>query len=240
MIKGVIFDLDNTLEEWLPHEAAVEAEFAQRLADKHSIDPDQFVKVFDHIKISYLHSRSLPQDYGRDMWFSETLAHFGIYEEDIPSLVEHYWEDLLGRVKLFPGAMDVLEELKQDYKLGLLSDSDGARYYKEQRIKRLRIGRFFDAILTSDDIGANKPHPRCFLEAAERLGVRPEECVMVGDHPEVDLVMAKELGMTTVWTREGVDEEHRAREYDYVDHVVDSVVQVPRVVEVCDVVATTP
>lgn len=230
MIKAVIFDLDNTLEEWLPFEDEVEELFAQRLAEKHKIDADKFKKIFDQIKVSYLHSRSLPQDYGRDMWFSETLAHFGVFDEDIDALVAQYWDELLGKVRLFPGAKDVLEDLSGEYKLAILSDSDGERYWKEQRIKRLGIGRFFDVVLTSDDVGANKPHPRCFLEVSAKLGVRPDECVMVGDHPEVDLITAKELGMITVFTREGVDEEHGNRQYSYADFVVDSIVEVPALV----------
>ncbi len=231
MIKAVIFDLDNTLEEWLPFEDEVEELFSQRLAEKYSIDAQQFKNIFDRIKVSYLHSRSLPQDYGRDMWFSETLAHFQIYDEDIDLLVEEYWDELLGRVKLFPQTKQTLKQLSEEYKLGMLSDSDGDRYWKEQRIKRLGIGEFFDVILTSDDIGANKPHPRCFLEAASALNARPEECVMVGDHPEVDLITAKDLGMVTVWTREGLDEEHASREYPYADFVIDAVVEVPGVVK---------
>lgn len=231
MIKAIIFDLDNTLEEWLPFEDEVEELFSERLAEKYGLEAQKFKHVFDQIKVSYLHSRSLPQDYGRDMWFSETLAHFGIYDEDINSLVEQYWEELLAKVRLFPETTAVLEELAQEYRLAILSDSDGERYWKEQRIKRLGIEEYFDEILTSDDIGANKPHPRCFVETAKRLGVHPSECVMVGDHPEVDLVSAKELGMTTVWTREGLDEEHRAKEYAYTDFVIDSISEVPGVVK---------
>lgn len=231
MIKAVIFDLDSTLEEWGPFEDEVEEIFAQRLAEKHSLTPTKFKKIFDQIKLSYLHSRSLPQDYGRDMWFSEALAHFEVYDEDIDALVNEYWEELLSRVRLFPGAKKVLDELSESYAIGLLSDSDGERYWKEQRIKRLQIGDSFDVILTSDDIGANKPHPRCFIETATKLGTVPEHCVMVGDHPEVDLITAKELGMVTVWTREGVPEGHTPTAYEYADYVVDHITEVPAVVQ---------
>jgi putative hydrolase of the HAD superfamily len=231
VIKAVVFDLDNTLEEFTQHEDSVEAEMAAELAEVYGVDAKRFIKIFDTIKIGYLHSRSLPQDYGRDTWFSETLAHFDVFDADIDALVQDYWDRLLDRVRLFNGAEKVLQELKDTYPLGILSDSDGDRYWKEQRIKRLHITKYFDAIVTSDDVGANKPHPRGFIEVCNQLHCATNEAIMVGDHPEVDHLMAKELGMVTVWITEGIDEKHKKKKYDYVDYTVDKLTEVPELVK---------
>ncbi|MFT4250075.1 MAG: HAD family hydrolase [Candidatus Woesearchaeota archaeon] len=231
MIKGIVFDLDNTLEEFTEHEEVVEQEMASLLQQRYGIDPVRFVRIFDMIKTGYLHSRSLPQDYGRDVWFKETLAHFDVFDADIASLVDMYWDLLLSKVQLYQGVPELLADLKRSFRLGILSDSDGDRYWKEKRIKQLHIGSFFDAIVTSDDVGANKPHPRGFIEVCKQLGVLTSQAVMVGDHPEVDHVMAKELGMVTVWVTEGLSEQQKQRSYEYVDYVVDKVSEVGELVE---------
>lgn len=230
MIRAIVFDLDNTLEEFTPHEMSVEEQMAQELSDKHGFSARKFVEVFEMIKVGYLHSRSLPQDYGRDMWFAETLAHFDV-DEDVDDLVARYWDLLLDKVKLFEGVEELLDTLSSSFALGILSDSDGDRYYKEQRIKRLHISKYFDAVVTSDDVGANKPHPRGFIEVCNQLGVSTSEAVMVGDHPEVDHSMAKELGMVTVWVTEGLDDVHKKKSYSYVDYKLDKVSEVADLVK---------
>lgn len=231
MIKAIIFDFDNTLEEWIPHEDEVEEQFAHMLSEKYSLDKDAFLAVFNAIKSGYFHSRSLPQDYGRDIWFSESLAHFNIHNADIASLVSAYWDALTARIRLFPDVKPVLEELRKDFSLGILSDSDGDRKWKDMRIKKLGIEQYFQVILTSDEVRVNKPHPRGFLEVCRRLGVSPKEAIMVGDNPVADLSSAKMLGMTTVWTREGLSERQKNKSFAYIDYSIESFSEVLSVVK---------
>lgn len=231
MKRAIIFDFDNTLEEWLPFEEEVERQCSRELSDKYGIPAEEFQRAFDTIKVSYLRQRAIPQDYGRDVWFSEALAHFKVYDVDIKPLVEHYWELLTARVRLFPGTKELLDRLRPRFRLGLLSDGDGKeRHWKEARIKRVGLDGAFHAVVTSNDIGANKPHPRCFIETARQLGVRPEECFMVGDNPPIDLAMAKELGMETVWQRQGLFGAAHDASYPYIDHIVDDILEVESLV----------
>lgn len=227
-MKAVVFDFDNTLEEWLPFEDEVEDHLAQEIAEKHRLDAKQFKKEFDRIKVGYLNSHSLPQDYGRDVWLQETFAHFNIYDVDVEPLVEHYWHLLCDLVQPFPGAHKTLKKLREDgYKLGLLTDGDGTvREYKDRRIRAVGMQDAFDVILTSDALGVNKPEPRLFTEIASQLGVCTDECVMVGDNPPKDLISAKELGFVTVWQKEGITDRARKLSFPYVDYSVESITEV--------------
>lgn len=47
-----------------------------------------------------------------------------------------------------------------------------------------------------------KPNPLIFKRATERLGVEPNQCLFVGDHPANDVKAAKELGMKSIWKRD--------------------------------------
>ncbi len=227
-MKAIIFDFDNTLEKWLPFEEEVEAHLAREVSQTYGLDADAFKKEFDRIKVDYLESHSFPQDYGRDVWFSEALAHFGVNDVDVQPLVEHYWNLLVDLVEPFPGTHETLQKLKDEgYLLGLLSDGDGVvRQYKDRRIRKLCLEEYFDAIVTSDELGVNKPNPRVFREITFRLGVSAHECVMVGDNPPKDLISAKELGFVTVWQKEDISPRARKLSFDYVDYEVENILEV--------------
>ncbi len=57
-----------------------------------------------------------------------------------------------------------------------------------------------DAIFISDQVGISKPNPKLFALAADRLGLEPEQCMMVGDNLASDIAPATQLGMHTAWT----------------------------------------
>lgn len=66
-------------------------------------------------------------------------------------------------------------------------------------LTKMGIRDYFEAIVTMDDItGPGKPDPEVFLLAAERLGVKPQECIVVGDAPN-DVLAAKAAGMKAVY-----------------------------------------
>jgi beta-phosphoglucomutase-like phosphatase (HAD superfamily) len=48
----------------------------------------------------------------------------------------------------------------------------------------LGLAEAFDAIVAAEDVRQGKPHPECFLTAAQRLGVAPADCVVLEDAPE--------------------------------------------------------
>lgn len=82
------------------------------------------------------------------------------------------------------------------FKTGLLSNSWGTGLYPRERLEPL-----FDATVISGEVGLRKPDPAIFELTTERLGVPPERCVFVDDHPG-HLASAAEAGMTTVLHRD--------------------------------------
>jgi putative hydrolase of the HAD superfamily len=98
--------------------------------------------------------------------------------------------------KLRPDALAVLRALRADgYRIGLVSDCthDLADLWDE-----LELAEFFDAAVFSCAEGTRKPDPRLFRAAAERLGVRPEECLYVGDGGGDEMAGSAAVGMHPV------------------------------------------
>jgi len=97
---------------------------------------------------------------------------------------------------LFNDAIKALEMAKRAVDiLGLVSDADVA--VVNAILEHLGIKKYFNAIVTSEELSIRKPDPRLFLEVSRRLSVRPEKCVVIGDSWK-DVEGGKKAGMKVV------------------------------------------
>lgn len=218
-IRIVCFDLDNTLYDYGIAEAEAEAHIASIIARKiKGMTPRSILATFSQIKKNHMHHDIEPGMFSRRLWFSELLRKTG-FKEDIESMSRsyerEYWSFLVPRIKLFPKTIETLEFLKRRYKIACITDSDGEKSIKLGRINTLGLDKYFDYIITTDDTGKNKPSIENWEYLLKISGMKAEECMMVGDHPEVDLVNAKKLGFITVWTKEHIFTDIHLRYVDY-------------------------
>ena len=73
----------------------------------------------------------------------------------------------------------------------------------EERLERFGIRKYIDIVVASAEEGVAKPDRRIFEIALTRAGCMPEEAAMVGDRLDNDIVPANELGMYTIWIKQG-------------------------------------
>lgn len=102
--------------------------------------------------------------------------------------------------KLYEGVTELLNKLKTRYKLGIIANQSLGT---EQRLKEYGIHYFFDVIIASAEVGLEKPNPDIFKLAIKSAGCNPDEAYMVGDRLDNDIEPAGELGMHTIWVRQG-------------------------------------
>ena len=93
------------------------------------------------------------------------------------------------------GTASALERLAVGRRLAVVSNSNGT---VRAKLQRLGLARFFDTIVDSLEEGAEKPDPRIFALALERIGARPDTTVHVGDLYHVDVVGARAAGLRAV------------------------------------------
>lgn len=91
-----------------------------------------------------------------------------------------------------------LKSLRQDYLLAIITN--GPTNAQWEKVNKLKLKPFFDLILVSGDLPWEKPDKQIFLEACDILGVEPQQCVMIGDKLETDILggIISKLG-GTVW-----------------------------------------
>ncbi len=123
---------------------------------------------------------------------SEAIRHFGLKKTPWHSEDE----------TLYPDAYDALTDLYQKgYNLGIIANQNPG---VEARLKAWGIRKFFRVIVSSAEAGCAKPDRAIFELALKTSGCKAEECAMVGDRLDNDMLPAKALGMKTVWVRTGL------------------------------------
>ena len=99
---------------------------------------------------------------------------------------------------LYRGARDVLEKLARQAKLALVTN--GLSGVQRARIERLDIGKYFDAIVISAEIGVSKPGAEFFDATFRALGSPPKDTtLMVGDSLSSDIRGGANYGIATCW-----------------------------------------
>jgi HAD superfamily hydrolase (TIGR01549 family) len=101
---------------------------------------------------------------------------------------------------LYSGAEDVLKSLSEKYKIGVIANQPLGT---ADRLEAFGLLKYIDIVVASAEEGVAKPDKRIFDIALERAGVIPEEAFMIGDRIDNDILPAKNIGMKTMWLRQG-------------------------------------
>ena len=105
-------------------------------------------------------------------------------------------DNFMTMIELFPGIMDLLTEIrKRGYKTGIATSRVEKTLY--QGLEKYNIRKYFDAIVTVEDIANPKPEPDTVIRALQKLDSRPENAVMVGD-TRLDILCARNAGAMSV------------------------------------------
>ena len=98
---------------------------------------------------------------------------------------------------IFPHSRPLLQELKKrGYITGVITN--GPSLLQNHKMQMSGLMPWVDMLLVSGDVGIHKPDPRLYKIGVERLGLQPEECVYVGDHPVNDIQGALGAGMKVI------------------------------------------
>ncbi|MFH1212395.1 MAG: HAD family hydrolase [Candidatus Woesearchaeota archaeon] len=231
MFDTIIFDFDNTLEQWLVPETEAKVEIATELSKKYQFNVSDFLQKWrevDNNPSGVKREDTVPWDFSRERRFQVLFKGFNI-PEDPKKFEKKYWNIMNKKVSLFPNVKKTLDELKKrGIRMIILSDSGGAGEDKTKRIEILGIKKYFDFIFTSNDFGMNKPNRKIYDEIIKRTGLDPKKTISIGDDPLADLFMCKKLGMATVWDQESFAFD---KKIGFVDYVVKDIFEIVGIID---------
>ena len=197
MIRAIIFDLDNTLTDFMKMkraaiDAAVDGMIDAGLVLTRQEASEKIYRVYDREGIEYqqVFDRFLQEELGR------------VDYKILTGGVVAYRRARDSYLVLYPHVNLTLMELaKRGLRLAVVSDAP--RFQAWLRLSQLQLQHFFDPVIAFEETGERKPSPKPFQRALELLAIAPDEAIMIGDWPERDVIGAKHVGIRTAFARYG-------------------------------------
>ncbi|QYR23806.1 HAD family hydrolase [Paenibacillus sp. sptzw28] len=155
-------------------------------------------------QVDFRKLQQLAPGYRREAW-TRGLKALGVDDAALGAeLAELFPAERRKRPIVYEETFRVLDRLKGKYKLLLLTNGS-PDLQKEKLAGVPELAPYFDTIIISGEFGEGKPAAPIFRHALERLGIEPEDGIMVGDKLTTDILGANTIGMTSVWiNRHGV------------------------------------
>lgn len=130
-----------------------------------------------------------------DNYYSALLAQFDLCDDELKQALIRRAQTSSNWTRLAADTRAVLQDLAREYRLGIISNSDGGI---AQLLTQLRIRDLFHSVVDSGVVGHQKPDPRIFEAALNALGVEPAEALHLGDIYAVDYAGATSVGMKAI------------------------------------------
>lgn len=187
-IKAVAFDIDGTLYRTWKFNAKISFYFL-----RHSI----FFLHYGLVRNIMRKSETSEDFFKFQGYHMARRLHCSTEEaiERLDKIVYKGLESKFKKLKPCKGAVELIKKLKQHgYKIALLSD-----FPPEQKGDIWGLKDTCDVILGSEEIGALKPSPVPFLALAEKLQLKPEQILYIGNSHKYDVIGSKQVGMKSGW-----------------------------------------
>lgn len=202
-ITDIFFDLDHTLWDF---DKNSELAFETILNQYHStIDINAFIKkyipinqacwkLYQNDKISHVELR-----YNRLKHTFDAL-NYVVSDESIYEMADEYIRVLPDNNYLFDGAIEILEYLKNKYRLHIITN--GFADVQHRKITNSNIGDYFQTITNSEMAGVKKPNPVIFEYALNSANSKKENSIMIGDCLDADVHGALTAGLDAIFFNE--------------------------------------
>jgi HAD superfamily hydrolase (TIGR01549 family) len=200
-IDAIIFDMGGTLRRNYKRDEPSRVEIVQGILDLLGSDASavEFTRLLTSREAAYDEwaTRNLTELNEVDQWTKWMLPDWP--EDKISELamdLSHTWRDALAMRIVYPETREVVLELyRRGYRLGLVSNTTSS-IDAPLALEKEEISGCFDTVILSCVVGKRKPGPDILLEAADRMGVKPDRCAYIGDRPDWDVVAARRAGFT--------------------------------------------
>lgn len=205
--KHIFFDLDHTLWDFDKNSTETLLELftmydlknlgVKSFESFHSAYKNRNEMMWEEYRLGKIDKATL-----RDKRFIFTFWDLGLDPESAPKgLSDDYIKLSPARKNLFPHSHEVLTYLKAKYKLHIITN--GFEEAQHIKLEASDLKKYFEEIIISERTGFKKPDIRIFDYSAKLAKANSEECIMIGDGLEVDVLGALSAGWDAVYFNPG-------------------------------------
>ena len=198
--SAVLFDTDNTLYEYYPAKVAAEEAVCKKAKNLMGINRNTFLSYYEKARKEI--KRNLDgtaSGHSRLLYFQRMIELLGFKAQLLLALdlEQTFWRTFLANAPLFPDVRETLYLLKnKNIPIGVVTDLTS--HIQLRKLTYFGLEDTFDAVVTSEEIGKDKPDKRNFLLLLKKLKIKNDNPFwMIGDDSKSDIFGAKQLGAIT-------------------------------------------
>lgn len=161
---------------------------------------EKFAEVYkksrDEVKVALINSAA---SHNRYLYIQRTLENFNIdfSPEIVYEATQRYWNYIIKYSRLFPHVLETLKVLRRNHiKIAIVTDLTAD--IQNLKMIKLNISKYINYMVTSEEVGVDKPNPKMIKLAIQKMGLKKNEVIMVGNNPKADIQVAKNYGIPSV------------------------------------------
>jgi FMN phosphatase YigB (HAD superfamily)/ribulose-5-phosphate 4-epimerase/fuculose-1-phosphate aldolase len=196
---AILLDLDDTLYNYdFCHTIALNA-VLDGISAKHVIAVSELAACYADLNVQLkIELGDTAASHSRFIYFKQLLAAQGLPLATTMHWHGLYWSTFYAAMSPAEGVLELLTLLKaRQVKIVLLSDF--LIQHQFEKLAALGILEYFDEIVTSEEVGVDKPNSKMFLAALAKIGATPEKVIIVGDSFTKDIAGAARCGIGGFW-----------------------------------------
>ncbi len=184
----VFFDLDNTLYAYDPaHKTALDRAL-MHFAMQYDMTVENTLNLYKNARKEINHRlHGQAASHSRLLYFKEmiqALKNTRVLSEAL-KFEKLYWQYFLSEITINKEALKLIKQLeRKGIRMGIITDL--TTQIQLQKMKKLKIENYFEHLITSEEVGVEKPHPVIFNYALEKFNADAENCAIVGDNIKTD------------------------------------------------------
>lgn len=198
MLRAVLFDIDDTLYDFLGITDAAVRRLAARVERETAIPAADVCDAYRRILRDQKAQTSTAGYHSRTIRFQRLLEGRGLSLRNALAYGTAYWEELLSLARPYDGVPEALDALRA-HGLRLGVGTNMTADWQLAKLERLGLIDRFDFMVSSEEAGAEKPDPAFFRLCVEKARCAPAECLFVGDNRTLDAEGATAFGMRGLW-----------------------------------------
>ncbi|MDP1689416.1 MAG: HAD family hydrolase [bacterium] len=201
-IKAIFLDLDNTLYDY--HASHKYALFicSRKFSKNYGVSSKGFYGLYENSK--KIVKKIVPTQaasHSRLLYFQVLFENY-LGKTNVKATLEYeslYWRSFIAKMVLFNDALNFLKNCKKNkIKICLITDLTARIQF--EKIEFLKIAKYIDYIVSSEEVGEEKPSSKIFNLAIQKVRVNRSKILVLGDDYKRDILGAKRMGLRSYLT----------------------------------------
>ena len=198
--EAILFDTDNNLYNYYPANKAAEEAVCKKAKNLLGLEKKEFLFVYKKAKSEVkMNLDKNASSHSRLLYFQRMIELLGYKSQLLLSLdfEQTFWRTFLANAPLFPGVKETLLFFKNN-NVPIAVVTDLTAHIQLRKLTYFGLEDTFDAVVTSEEVGIDKPNKKNFLLTFKKLNLKPD-CYfwMIGDNPLSDIYGAKQFNSVT-------------------------------------------